>query len=189
MAGTDKHARIEMKQDGQDDDEHNAKLLLVDEAIHSEFFWAYLHMLHHIAELQREAVRWVNSCSCHWGLDFDAFPPQFQKLWLGCPPRGRRCHDMATDEFFDLVKRLFETRAARLARSLPAGLTTKEKREILEDFEHGKLDIVVAYTLKCTNWDHAPWITCGLAHRSPAVRVVALEKTLQSESPHPLSRS
>ena len=96
---------------------------------------------------------------------------------------------MATDEFFDLVKRLFETRAARLARSLPAGLTTKEKREILEDFEHGKLDIVVAYTLKCTNWDHAPWITCGLAHRSPAVRVVALEKTLQSESPHPLSRS
>lgn len=61
LAGADKHERLVLQDDA--DDEHNAALSIVDEAISSEFFWVYMHMLQHVAEVQTTAVNWVNSCS------------------------------------------------------------------------------------------------------------------------------
>ena len=64
MSGTDKHAKLEMLKDS--DDEHNAKLTLVEDAIQSDVFWTYMRMLSYIGWLQTQVIRWVNSCPCHW---------------------------------------------------------------------------------------------------------------------------
>ena len=127
LLGTDRHAKVEMlKESG--DDEHAAKLTLVDEAIRSDFFWMYMRMLNHIAWLQTRVVRWINSCSCHWDLNLDDFPIYMQKLFLSCPLRGRRCQDMVSGEFFDLISSLFEHRCARLLAEMPPGLVIQERK-------------------------------------------------------------
>lgn len=109
LAGTDKHSKLVLK--AGTDDEHDSGLALIDEAVNSPFFCRYMHMLSHISDVQTIAVRWVNGCSCHWGLDVEEYPLKFQQLWLSCPLRGRRCHDMAAGEFFVLAQGLYEVRS------------------------------------------------------------------------------
>lgn len=154
LAGTDKHSKLVLN--AGTDDEHDSGLALIDEAVNSPFFWMYMHMLSHISDVQTIAVRWVNGCSCHWGLDVEEYPLKFQQLWLSCPLRGRRCHDMAAGEFFGLVQGLYEVRSSRLLASVPPGLDPTERRAVIEHFERAKIDLITTYTMKCTFWQEPP---------------------------------
>lgn len=108
-----------------------------------------------------------------------------EKLSETCPLRGRRCAELASGEFFDLVQSLFQARATTLELQLPRGLADDEVMQLMKDFEVARQHLVSTYVLKLGFWTQAPHVLAGLAHWDPRVRTHCLRKCLNSDSSHP----
>ncbi|CAK0812354.1 unnamed protein product, partial [Prorocentrum cordatum] len=99
-------AKASKAPDPNADDEHDARLDLVDAAILDAIWWAKLVALRVFAQGQRQAVRWASHCPCHWptieitGSEADA-PRDVMGVINACPLRGRRGPELANGEFFD----------------------------------------------------------------------------------------
>lgn len=80
---------------------------VVDEAVKSPMFWAYLQMLATFAAMQSRMVAWCESCPCHWDVlaqeDSD-IPKDLKAQWLKCPLRGKRAPEIAAGKFTDMVQ-------------------------------------------------------------------------------------
>ena len=53
--GVDKHSRMQMRQEEGGDGSGRSKGAIIDETIRDPFYWAYLHMLKHVAKMQTKA--------------------------------------------------------------------------------------------------------------------------------------
>lgn len=167
--------------------EYGVNLRVVDDALSSDFFWGSLKVLLQVAVVQRQAVRFVNGCVCHSDM-LHADDKTAEKLSETCPLRGRRCAELASGEFFDLVQSLFQARATTLELQLPRGLADDEVMQLMKDFEVARqhlVSTVSTYVLKLGFWTQAPHVLAGLAHWDPRVRAHCLRKCLNSDSSHP----
>ena len=81
------------------DDKHGSRLDLVDEAIGSPFWWAYMRMLASFASLFKRLLGWAEGCSCHGDLPYDNVPKCLQDFWLTCPMGGRRGAEIFGGDF------------------------------------------------------------------------------------------
>ena len=111
--------------------EYGVNLRVVDDALSSDFFWGSLKVLLQVAVVQRQAVRFVNGCVCHSDM-LHADDKTAEKLSETCPLRGRRCAELASGEFFDLVQSLFQARATTLELQLPRGLADDEVMQLMK---------------------------------------------------------
>eukprot|EP00435_Cladocopium_sp_Y103_P070956 s111_g36.t1 len=165
-------------------------LRTVDEAICSDKFWASIKVMLPIAMVQREAVRWVNSCSCHFDLEkemrsLEEPPDGWRDFVHGCPLRGRRCAELAAGDFFKLLHVLFDASAARLEYELPKGLSQEDVALFIKDFHLARQHLLTIYVVKLSFWTEAPHALAGIAHWDPKVRVKCLQKCLESQPNHP----
>ena len=122
MAGFSDHRPIVLDNDGP----HNARLDIVEEAISSAYFWAYLRMLEKGSSLIMKLLSWAEGCSCHWDLHRDDAPDWLSKVWETCPLRGRRCADIAAGEFLKLVHSLADETAAGLLLCMQRDVTEQD---------------------------------------------------------------
>ena len=171
--------------DGPSDGEPlGVNLRAVDQGISSDFFWGSITVLLQIAQVQAEAVVWVNSCPCHacWQHSTD---PKLRAVFEACPLRGRRCAEMAAGDFFHLLTGLFEQNATKLELMLPRGLAASEIAQLMRDYDIARQHLLCTYVLKLNFWQHAPHALAGLAHSRAEVRVKCVQRCLASDSQHP----
>jgi hypothetical protein len=57
---------------GGEDEYKGSRTDVVDQAIHSPFFWSCLQALQSLAEALAVAMSWAEGCACHWHLDREA---------------------------------------------------------------------------------------------------------------------
>ena len=143
-----------------------------------------------IAMVQREAVRWVNSCPCHFDMEkemrsLENPPDGWRDLVQGCPLRGRRCAELAAGDFFKLAHVLFEASATGLEYGLPKGLSKEDVALLMKDFHLARQHLLTIYVMKLSFWTEAPHALAGIAHWDPEVRIRCLQKCMESQSNHP----
>ena len=170
-----------------EDDSHNVRVDLVDEAITSPLWWAYIKMLAKFAYVQVTLLKWAESCPCHWGLPYkkEEVPRSLRKLWDTCPMRGRRAAELANGDFMTTIQELFEETAASLMLQMPRDLSADDRYMVVQDFERGRCQLLYTFTLKMTHWSEPPWLLCGIAHHQCDKAIATLEKVLSSDSTHP----
>ena len=166
-------------------EEYGVNLKTVDDALCSDMFWGSLKVLLQVAMVQREAVKWVNSCPCHYKWHHATESKRMQALCDSCPLRGRRCAEIASGEFFELLESLFQTSATTLEFQLPRGLADDQVLQLMKDFEMSRRSLISTYVMKLSFWSQAPHVLAGLAHWDPRVRAHCLRRCLNSESIHP----
>ena len=71
----------------------------VSKFVHSEFTWAYLTMLEHLAKWMRPTLAYLESCDCHfdllksrWIKGISEQMPELVNRWRPCPCKGFRMH-------------------------------------------------------------------------------------------------
>lgn len=178
-------------QEADPDNPHKGRLDLVDEALGSPFWWAYIMMMSKLAVALNILLSWSESCSCHWDLvrghenDELELPRKVLADIYKCPLRGRRCADVAAGDFMALLKDLCEESMVSMMMGLPAELTQQERCLILSDFESGRMQLVTQFTIKLAHYQHPPYALFGLAHRKRQVRAASFNKLRNSAHPHP----
>ena len=169
-------------QDGSPD--FGVNLREIDEAVLSDFFWGSIKVFLQVARVQREAVNFVNSCSCHYGLPRADVDKDVRDLWDSCPMRGRRCPELVGGDFFTMLQCFLQTCSVSLEMQLPSSLSSEERIKLLRDFELSKQELLTTYVVKLSFWRQAPFAVVGLAHADPAVRTKSLVTCLNSNSQH-----
>jgi hypothetical protein len=137
------------------------KLLVCNEGIISYFLWAYLHVLRCFGKFLREIIVWCASCSCHpydFVQEFNLGADQFE-----CPMRGRRAAEIACGELHELVETRLQLRFTRLLHAL-RGLTTQQRRVILDVFETGKANILDEFAIRFSCYKHLPLKLLCIGH-------------------------
>lgn len=164
---------------------HGVNLTLVDEAFTSDFFWGALKVMLQIAHVQREAVRYITSCPCHYGLCRDGVDSHILSMWDRCPLRGRRCPELAAGDFFGLLQQLFDSKASMLETLLPRSLAQEEILQLLKGFMVARQHLLATYVVKLSFWNQPPHLLAGLAHHNRFTRMQCLRDCLSSLSGHP----
>ena len=157
----------------------------VDEAIHSDFFWASIKVFLEVARVQRQAVRFVTSCPCHYGLSRTGVDQAVLDKWDSCPMRGRRCPEICGGDFFAMMQETMQAGSVSLEMQLPRSLSQEEKLKLLRDFELSRQMLLTTYVVKLSFWSQAPFAVVGIAHHDPAIRMKSCVTCLQSKSDHP----
>ena len=175
--------------DDDEDDDHEQRVDLVDDAIRSVFFWSYLMAIEGLATALRTAMAWIESCTCHWALEYDDASKHLQGLWKSCPMCCRRCPEIAAGD----LQRVFQAAlglsasqlALRLDESCPS-LSTEDRGAILKDFEAGRNHLALYVLIKLNYWTKPPWCVLAMAHFRPEVALAAEQMARESDSQHPL---
>ncbi|CAE7253113.1 unnamed protein product [Symbiodinium necroappetens] len=157
----------------------------VDEAIHSDFFWASIKVFLEVARVQRQAVRFVTSCPCHYGLSRTGVDQAVLDKWDSCPMRGRRCPEICGGDFFAMMQETMQAGSVSLEMQLPRSLSQEEKLKLLRDFELSRQMLLTTYVVKLSFWSQAPFAVVGIAHHDPAIRMKSCVTCLQLKSDHP----
>ena len=157
----------------------------VDEAMHSDFFWGSIKVFLEVARVQHEAVRFVTSCPCHYGLSRMGVDQAVLDKWDSCPMRGRRCPEICGGDFFAMLQDMMQAGSVSLEMQLPRSLSQEETLKLLRDFQLSRQMLLTTYVVKLSFWSQAPFAVVGIAHHDPAIRTKSLVTCLQSKSDHP----
>ena len=177
--------RAQADNDGEDEYE-GSRIDVVDQAIHSPFFWSYLQALQSLAEALAVAMSWAEGCACHWHLDREAVGKESSSLWRSCPLRCRRVPELAAGDFTKEVQSCLVTAASKLSLQLSAALSDTERTTILSDFESGRNHLMFYFNFKCSYFQDPPWCVFAMAHANAEVAAQAEERARTSECEHPL---
>jgi hypothetical protein len=121
------------------------RLRVCDGGIKSYFTWAYFSVLKCFGKFLREIIIWCASCSCHpydFALEFNLVADQYS-----CPMRGRRAAEIACGELHEFVETRLQLQFRNLLGAL-RGLTTQQRRIILDVFEIGKAIILDEFAVR-----------------------------------------
>ena len=180
--------------DGDDADAEQqswkVKVDVVDQAVLSPFWWAWLLAFDFIAEVLRQATVWAGGCSCHSGRmgDLDPEDPlstKLRKQWESCPMRGLRAAELSANEFLEQLYSVFETTAAQLSMSLPEDISGEERRSLIEEFDSGRVHLCYYFAMKLSHFSEMPWAVFRISHYNEHTAKTALRMCLASDSQHP----
>ncbi|CAE7765568.1 unnamed protein product [Symbiodinium sp. CCMP2592] len=173
---------------------------VVDEAIQSRRFWAYLHMIKHIGETIDHIMFWCESCPCHGhntalqGKSKHRLPGLHSRIGMAsCPLQARRAPECAAGRLLEIAREGFQAsqREVLLSPSLASG-SEADQTAVINDFNHARRYSMLVCTLKFSHWEQLPWLLLGIAHhdtqtaRSCAARALQLQDAAPCE--HELAR-
>ena len=178
-AGSRNHSRLDTSSD------EGPKVKDADEAINSTMFWGMMIAANYIFEAVRMAFAWVESCPCHYSLDWTDIAVWVRRLWESCPMRGLRLPELAAGEFLETFRDFFQVMVVTLSQQLPSQLSAREKGLCLQEFERGRACLLFEITIKIAGYTVVPCLLFGIGHWKTVVGKRCLRKCLQSQSQHP----
>jgi len=103
-----------------------------------------------------------------------------------------RCHltpELSAGEFMDVVDIAARASAAQLLVDLvPLGLTAAERRELLEEFDLARAQVLFYMTAKTSYLTEEPWRVLQCAHTDRELSHRAIRRALHSRRPRPITR-
>ena len=114
-------------------------LTVTCEAVHSDYHWAYLHLLDVLAEALGMMEGWMMACACHPSSVCEDLG--IEAVRASCPMRGRRVSEICCDGVEPTIDEIFDVTYLRL---LPhcTNLVDGDRAEILQEFSIGKVYIL-----------------------------------------------
>ena len=146
---------------------------VVDEAIRSDVFWCYCHMMDAIGEVLQDVQTWGEACPCHWR-GIGAFKGKsrhlrkkemIKKFGTLCPLRGCQAPACAAGQLrVTLTRFLDASNVCLLAHPSMEPLTQSERSRIMQEFAHARNHLDFCFHTKFGHWQQLPWLLFGLAH-------------------------
>ncbi len=160
---------------------------VVDTAIRSDLFWAYLHLLDIALESVEKMIAWAEGCPCCWRQT----PFEGPERWVvrrarrqaaasardrariaggegsqkACALCGLRAPEMAAGFLMVLLRSLLDVaNAALLLRPCVLALNEAGRAQLLVDFATLRRYLHFTLRLKTAHWRQLPWLLFGLAH-------------------------
>ncbi|CAE7662441.1 unnamed protein product [Symbiodinium sp. CCMP2592] len=147
-------------------------LSVVDEALKSSMFPAYLHAMHSVAECLSHISHWAESCPCT--------SHSSDRAAQTCPLRSSRAPELAAGALPLLVKRSFDVAHGHLlALEETSRLTPAELKTLVADWTAARRHVLLLVDLKLSHWQQLPYIAFGMGHHCPDVRRKAAVQTLR----------
>ena len=134
-----------------------------NEGVSSYFFWAYLHVLRCFARFLRRIVVWCGSCICHPRAVTDEFDLRADQY--DCPMRGRKAAAIACGELDRYVESRLQLEFGTLLHAL-RGLSTAQRRIVLDIFEIGKSEILAEYAIRFSCYQQLPLKLLCIGHHN-----------------------
>ena len=165
---------------GEEDAFHNMAWDLVDAAIQSPGFWAWLRMLSILTAVLGYLERWFFSCPCHCEAatmenllrvvsaplpDPNEQRHQERRLDKSCPFRKRRGPELASGDFLSMLDRLLAASNQEVVSVILADLTPQDRAKVVEDFEAAKQHLLFRMRVQFAVYTSLPRVLFGLGHK------------------------
>jgi hypothetical protein len=162
-----------------EESEEGVKITIVCEAIASDMFWAYLHMINIVGQAILECMHWCEGCCCHPPPQVlgssrhqrgQAFRTRHGVDVSSCPMKTRRAPEMANNAMVKLLRQLF-AQGSQMMLVVPsiAALTQEDRAMVLRDFARARQHLHLVFLVKFSHWRQLPWLLMGIAHPDHAV--------------------
>lgn len=125
---------------------------LMDQAIHSNYFWKYARMLIHISKASETLSHWAEGCWYH----------RDNCTQASCAFKGARAPELASGAHKWLLKQ-FQKSAELSLSTLAASLTHSEAQDLAADYHTATSRLMMEWEFRLHFWDLLPWKLCGLA--------------------------
>ena len=169
---------------GEEDDYHNMSWDIVDKAIKSTAFWAWLRMLLLLTSVMGYLERWFFGCACHFE------PPTMQNLLrvvsisivqqqprrrgrqqdqrqqstVTCPFRQRRGPELASGDFLSMVELLLTASSQEVVAVVIPRCDAQGQARISEDFDCARNHLSFHLKAQFAPWSTLPRVLLGLMH-------------------------
>ena len=132
------------------------------EAVLSNTFWSWVHMICSLASCIGYVEAWFESCPCHSDPQGRDRMRLFGKI--SCPLKKFRAPELACQEFRPFLDELAMLSAAEVAFKHTVFCNDADRAWILEDFEAGRQHLQFNLTMQTSCWTHLPHRLCCLGH-------------------------
>ena len=171
--------------------ETTVRVDLVDEAISSPEWWAWLAMMEKLCCTLRALPSWVEQCPCHAHLMSDSgeggqVSPRLRRLAVACPLRGRRASEVSTGKFINLVRNLSGTSVVELVSDLPRDTSPNVRADILQAFDLACAHLQFYFATQLSYWEELPWAVVQISDSNEDLAKGMLQHILDSDDPHPI---
>ena len=142
-----------------------------DEALGSDVFWGFLHLLQCTADALDAVFQWIQSCPCHPPRVHEQLLPLLDRYQhVRCPMRGLRAPELCSDsdslmQHLDSVLAVSES--GLMAQYL-RNLDEAQQALLLADWSKLASFIKTSFTFKLSPWKTLPLLIVGLGHGSLA---------------------
>ena len=169
---------------GEEDDYRNMSWDIVDKAIKSTEFWAWLRMLLLLTSVMGYLERWFFGCACHFE------PPTMQNLLrvvsisivqqqprrrgrqqdqrqqstVTCPFRQRRGPELASGDFLSMVELLLTASSQKVVAVVIPRCDAQGQARISEDFDCARNHLSFHLKAQFAPWSTLPRVLLGLMH-------------------------
>ena len=159
---------------------------LMDQAVHSPYFWMYARMLLHISSTSETLSKWAEGCWLH----------DNKCTQKTCGFKGARAPELASGAHKFLLKRFQSSADFHLSR-LSSVLPPKETHQLASDFHIASSRLSLEWELRLHFWDLLPWKLAGLAVPNVEMAQVNARQVLdmwqsmgksQQQCSHPMTR-
>ena len=164
-------------------------LALVDEAISSKMFWAYVEMINSIGATLLGLMEWAEGCPCHPRPTPQGEAEDQDTAAFSCPMRSRKCPEMVAGELFRVLDQLAGYGNRWLSAST-AGLDQADRDIVLQDYARARSHLAFYFRIKLAFWSFLPYALLGLGHaceqqaRFCAATCLALFDSMPQDFPH-----
>ena len=175
---------------------------IVDDACHSQLFWAYVRMVSELGNIIEHIMFWCESCPCHGhdealqGKAKHTKKGLFARIGLhSCPMASRRAPECAAGQILEFIRQgLQSLRGVVTLQNSFLACSESDRQVVLSDCSHAKRHCMFVATVKFANWEQLPWVMMGVAHhdvdvaRQCASRALRLYAAAGDEAQrHPMS--
>ena len=165
----------------------------VSKAVQDPAWWGWVCMLEVVCSLLREHIAWAESCPCHYrflhlrGARAPALPAKVKAQFARCPCRGKRAAELSSGEFLDLMGRLWGVSTVHVLQALPADVSQRQRRHIMQEFDRARTHLSFYFTMKLSHLQEMPWKVLQVSHSSEIIAQIAARDALTSDCQHVLS--
>ena len=152
--------------------------ILVDQAINSSAFWAWLKMLHIITAILGFLEAWFFDCPCHSQEITVAVLLRVVSVSMGslrhesggrkskdkCPFRRRRAAELASGDFLRMVDRLLSLSSEEVLLSVVPACGPESQAKIIQDFEAARAHLRFHLHVQFASWTSLPRVLAGMFH-------------------------
>ena len=168
------------------DDRDGSNMAVCDAAIADPFFWGALHLLSQFSAILEHMQSWMLGCGCH----SQHVRQQVRELLgrsafdvvEGCPMRGRRGPDLATNQHRAVFTEIAREQEDILLMVHLASLSQEDRRDLMLDFAAGQTRIASELDIRLSVWNSLPLKLFSLAfHDATVARQGVMECFVQYE--------
>ena len=152
------------------------------EAMQSDFFWAWLQTAMVFVTFLQKIFTWTTGCVCHdhlWDSEMDA---EWEKIARLCAMRGRRAAELVDGALTRFAQELLDVLFVEIL-ALVAPLSQEDRNTILDEFDAGKIYILIELNIRSQLYESLPLKLLILGHLDfDKVRAGLIDCLLQYEA-------